>query len=83
MTMLDNEEINQRFGHHKATLEGKEATGPWHKEVREEIMETAYYLDNNIPDGREKALMFTKLEEAAMWAHKAIARETAKQKKDE
>ena len=33
------------------------------------------YLDSCIPTGREKALYKTKLEEACMWAVKAIAEE--------
>lgn len=33
------------------------------------------YLDNKIPNGREKSLYATKLEEACMWAIKAISKE--------
>ena len=71
--MLDNEEINQRFGHHKATIEGDNATLPRHTETRKRFMDLAEYLDRVVKDGRAKAVMFTELETASMWAHKAIA----------
>jgi hypothetical protein len=38
------------------------------------IVDTAAQLDSFAQDGREKAVAFTKLEEALMWAVKAIQR---------
>jgi len=70
------EEINNRFGFHKATIEGSNATAPQHKELRKEFVEFATILDASLPDGRAKSLAMTALEEASMWSHKAIA-ETA------
>ena len=33
-----------------------------------------YCIKNNVPDGREKSLAMTKLEECCMWANAGIAR---------
>lgn len=43
--------------------------------VRHNFSQLFDYLDSYIPTGREKALYRTKLEEASMWAVKAIAEE--------
>jgi hypothetical protein len=73
---LGPEEIEHRFGFHKATIEGENATLPIHTELRLNFREFAEYLDQQIPNGRAKSTMFTNLENASMWAHKAVA-ETA------
>lgn len=72
--MIGQEEIEHRFGHHKATLEGAEATLPKHQELRETFKKVASFLDEKLPDSREKSLVFTKLEEASMYSHKAVAK---------
>lgn len=69
-------EIEGMFGNHKATIEGPEATLPKHKELRVKFKELAYFLDDVLPDGRQKSIAFTELENASMRSHKAIA-ETA------
>lgn len=66
-------EIENRFGFHKATIEGENATLPIHREVRLTFRDIAEHLDQLLPDGRAKSVMFTELENASMWAHKAIA----------
>lgn len=71
--MLGEDEINNRFGFHKATIEGAEATKPKHANLRHAFVDFAAYLDEVLPDGRYKSLMFTELENASMWAHKSIA----------
>ena len=70
------EEIEHRFGFHKATIEGHNATLPMHRDVRLLFRKFAEHLDELMPDGRAKRLAFTHLEDASMWSHKAIA-ETA------
>ena len=74
--MLGREEIEHRFGFHKATIEGENATLPKHALLRREFKRFAAILDEVLPAGRAKSVTFTELENASMWAHKAVA-ETA------
>lgn len=70
---LGPEEIEHRFGFHKATVEGENATLPKHRDTRVAFRDFAEFLDQVLPDGRAKSVAFTELENASMWAHKAIA----------
>lgn len=72
---LGRDEIISRWGFHKATLEGPNATAPQHARLREKFIDFATYLDGILPDGRYKDLMSDALEEASMWAHKGIAKQ--------
>ena len=74
--MIGKDEIEHRFGFHKATVEGENATLPKHRDIRLRFREFAAFLDEVLPEGRAKAVAFTELENASMWAHKALA-ETA------
>ena len=80
--MVGKEEIRNRFGFHKASIEGPNATGPKHHDLRLAFIDFAEYLDSVLPDqqtpnGRSvKDVAFERLEDASMWSHKAIA-ETA------
>ena len=73
---MTNDEIEKRFGHHKATIEGPGSTAPKHADLREHYTAFANMLADRLPEGRAKSLALTALEEASMWSHKAIA-ETA------
>jgi len=73
---MGKEEIEHRFGFHKATIEGPNATLPKHRDTRLRFREFAEFLDEVLPEGRAKSVAFTELENASMWAHKSIA-ETA------
>jgi len=75
-TSLGLPEIEHRFGFHKATIEGENATLPIHRDTRLLFIELGEELDRILPEGRAKAVAFTELENASMWSHKAIA-ETA------
>jgi hypothetical protein len=71
--LLGKEAIENRFGSHKATIEGDNATLPRHLFLRKLYKELANRLDEILEDGRLKNLTFDRLEEASMWSHKAIA----------
>lgn len=73
MSQLGPEEIEHRFGFHKATIEGENATLPKHRDLRLKFREFAEFLDEVLPGGRAKSVAFTELENASMWSHKAVA----------
>ena len=50
--MIGKEEIDNRFGFHKATIEGDNATLPDHALVRKLFKRFAERLDEILPDGR-------------------------------
>ena len=65
-------DLHNRFDFHPAT----DVTGPLHAEVRDRCYALALSLVDLLPEGREQALVLTKIEEAMMWANAAIARHT-------
>lgn len=70
---LGKEEINNRFGFHKGTIEGPNATAPRHAELRKKFRAFAEMLDETLPDGRVKDEVFTHLQNASMWSHFGVA----------
>lgn len=68
--MLTTELIN-RFGYHRATAE----SAPKHARVRELCLELANNLNDLLPEGRDKSLAMTALQETMHWANSAIAME--------
>lgn len=72
-TSIGREEIEHRFGFHKATVEGANATVPVHRDIRRLFVELGVQLDALLPPGRGKATAFTQLQDASMWMHWAVA----------
>jgi hypothetical protein len=66
-------EIENRFGFHKATIEGENATLPMHTQLRQEFKMFATFLDRTLPPGRSKDQALKNLENSSMWAHKTVA----------
>lgn len=64
-------DLNNRFAYHPPSTT---AIGDKHAEVRANCASLAVWLDAELPDGREKSLAITSLEEVMMWANAAIAR---------
>jgi hypothetical protein len=72
---LGSEEINHRFGFHKAAIEGTAATTEEFARIRRLFIQVGGQLDRMIPAGREKTIAMDTLEDASMWFHKALARQ--------
>ena len=68
--MLDVLEVKKRFTYHAP--KGDQAKR--YEEIRNLIGHAAITIDGMCPDGREKSLAITKLEEAIFWFNAAIAR---------
>lgn len=65
------DDLKNRFGYHAPKDDGVKAV---HAHIRRLHFLLAKEMGNCLPDGREKALVMTKLEESMMWANAAIAR---------
>jgi hypothetical protein len=63
-------ELNKRFDYHKPD----ERKTEYHENVRSACKALAERLTSILPDGREKSLAITKLEEVMFWANAALAR---------
>jgi hypothetical protein len=69
------EDIEHRFAFHTASTQEKRDE---HTSVRAAHRDLALKVLHDAPDGREKALALTKIEEAMFWANAAIARSQEK-----
>lgn len=70
--MATPEDIAHRFAFHPATTEEKRDA---HTSVRQHCRELADFLNEKLPEGREKALALTACEEAMLWGNAALARQ--------
>jgi hypothetical protein len=70
--VIDPRDIENRFAFHAAPDQDKKDA---HTSARQILHSAADLLNDLIPDGREKALVMTKLEEAMFWANAGLARQ--------
>jgi hypothetical protein len=67
---MTKEDIENRFTYH-APKDGQPII---FSIIRSMAKELANKIDDEVPDGREKSIAITKLEEVVMWANSGIAR---------
>lgn len=68
---MDSTELGNRFEYHPPK---DERTVSAHEYVRNRCLGLADELNETLPEGREKSLAITHLEETMMWANASIAR---------
>lgn len=67
------DDIANRFAFHAAATQEKRDA---HTSIRQQCRQLADFLNEQLPEGREKALAITHLEEVMFWGNAAIARQT-------
>ncbi|WP_424862114.1 DUF7681 family protein [Streptomyces sp. MMS24-I29] len=70
---MDPADIEHRFAFHAATTDEKRDA---HGSIRQACRRLADHIDETCPDGREKSLAVTAIEEAMFWGNAALARRT-------
>ena len=68
---MDALDIERRFSYHPPSNSVVSAN---HSAVRTQLLSAAMFLNKVLPEGREKSLAITALEECMMWGTAAIAR---------
>lgn len=68
---MDIKDLENRFNFHPA--KNQETKGN-HETIRANCLELARVINDFVPEGREKVLAITHLEEVMMWANAGIAR---------
>jgi len=72
---MDSKDLENRFAFHAATTEEKRND---HTSVRASCHVLAVHLNNLLPEGREKSLAITHLEEVMLWGNASLARNGVK-----
>jgi hypothetical protein len=70
---MDPADLNHRFEYHPPRTPEKVRA---HEDMRAACRALALVIDAECPDGREKSLAITKIEEAMFWGNAAIARDS-------
>ncbi len=70
---MDSSDIEHRFTFHAASRQEK---ADEHTSARQGCRQLADQLNALLPEGREKSLAITHLEEVMFWSNAAIARQT-------
>lgn len=68
---MDQRDIENRFAFHAATTDEKRDA---HTSVRQQCRALADFLNEKLPEGREKSLAITHLEEVMFWGNASLAR---------
>lgn len=68
---MKREEITLRFTYHPPQNQGQVDR---YQDIRERGLAFAEFVNQSVPDSREKALALTNIEQAVMWANAGIAR---------
>lgn len=66
---MERDEIERRFTYH-APAPNRVAL---HEDMREVFKRLAHVLNETLPEGREKSLALTQLQDSMMWTNAAIA----------
>lgn len=76
---MDSADIANRFAYHAPTTQEKRDN---HSIMRQQCHQLADFLNERLPEGREKSLAITRLEEVMLWGNAAIARNGALTERD-
>lgn len=68
---MDQNDLKHRFMYHPPK---DESVADLHAATRQNCLELAIFINERAPEGREKAVAMTKLEECMFWVNAAIAR---------